>query len=134
MPATASALHALLDAGHPGAEVVELAQPAFDRAEAEGDEAAEGALYELVGRAWRAAQHPDDLDELAAIRELARTEPGSTVASVAEAALARRVAADPPLPDTRLDAFRQLVSAGCLLDRVEAWGGIPQKHGTPGAL
>jgi hypothetical protein len=133
MPAAASSLHALLDAGHPGAEVVELAQPAFDRAEAEGDERAEAELYRVVGRAWRAAQHPDDVDELAAIRELARTEPGSIVARLADAALARRLADDPP-PEHRLDAFRQLASAGRLLERIEGWGGTPPKRGTPGIL
>lgn len=133
MPFTASALHALLDAGHDPADVIERAQPAIHRAEAEVDERAEAELYRVVERAWRASQHPDDLDELAAIRELTRTEPGSTVASIAEAALTRRLDAG-PLPDSRLDAFRQLVSAGCLLDRVEAWGGIPQKPGTLGAL
>jgi hypothetical protein len=123
----------MLDAGHPGAEVVELAQPAFDQAEAEGDERAEAELYRVVGRAWRAAQHPDDVDELVAIRELARTEPGSVVARVTDAALARRLA-DDPLPEHRLDAFRQLAAAGRMLDRIEGWGGMPRKRGTPGVL
>lgn len=133
MPATASTLHAMLDAGHPGAEVVELAQPAFDRAEADGDERAEADLYRVVARAWRAAQHPDDADELAAIRDLTRTEPGSIVARLADAALARRLA-DDPLPEHRLDAFRQLAAAGRLLERIEGWGGMPRKRGTPGVL
>jgi hypothetical protein len=128
-----STLEAMLDAGHPGAEVLELAQPAFDQAEAEGDEQAEAELYRVVGRAWRAAQHPDDVDELAAIRELTRTEPGSVVARVADAALARRLA-DDPLPEPRLEPFRQLAAAGRLLARIEGWGGIPPKRGTPGVL
>lgn len=132
MPVTAPTLHAMLDAGHPGAEVVELAQPAFDQAEAEGDEQAEGELYRVVERAWLAAQHSDDVDELAAIRDLTRTEPGSIVARVADAALAHRLA-DDPLSEHRLDAFRQLAAAGRLLARIEGWGGIPPKRGTPGA-
>lgn len=130
MPFTASELHSLLDAGHPGAEVIELAQPAFDRVEAEGDERAEAELYGVVGRAWRAAQHPDDVDELAAIRELTASEPGRVVARVAEAALARRS----ELPPRRQAAYREFVRAGYLYARIESWGGIPRKRGTPGAL
>lgn len=125
----ASTLHALLDAGHPGAEVIELAQLAFDQAEAEGNERAEAELYAAVDRAWRASQHPDDVDELAAIRDLARTEPGRIVARAAEAALARR----PQLDPRRQTTYRQLVRAGYLLARVERWSG-QRKRGTPGLL
>lgn len=119
MPATASALHALLDAGHDPDDVIERAQPAFDRAEAEGDERTEAELYEVAWRARLASWHPDDRDELAHIRALSRSEPGRVLARAAEAALARRPELSPP----RQEPYEQLVRAGYLLAHIESWSG-----------